>query len=194
MKLYYCPWACSLAAHIALHEAGAPFENESVDIKTKITATGKDFNSVTRKGYVPALALDNGELVTENIAVLDYLAGVYPQFGVDGPLGRTRLVEALAYISTEIHKSYKPFWHQGTDEQKAVASAYITARMRYLADTIKGDYLFGDQPTVADFYLFVTTLWAGRFGVDVPPAIAAIHERLKSRPTVQATLEAEGLI
>lgn len=193
MKLYYCPWACSLAAHIALHEAGVPFENESVDIRTKITATGADFNGVTPKGYVPALQLDNGEILTENIAVLDYLAGVYPQFGVDGPLGRTRLVEALAYISTEIHKSYKPYWHNGTDEQKAVASAYITARMRYLVDTIKGDYLFGDQPTVADFYLFVNTRWAERFGVEVPPAIAAIHARLNARPAVQATLEAEGL-
>lgn len=193
MKLYYCPWACSLAAHIMLHEVGAPFANESVDIRTKITASGADFNSVTRKGYVPALRLDDGEIVTENIAVLDYLAGVYPQFGLDGPLGRTRLVEALAYISTELHKSFKPFWHNGTDEQKAAASAYITARMRYLGDTIKGDYLFGDQPTVADFYLFVNTRWAERFGVEIPPAIAAIHQRLNARPAVQATLRAEGL-
>jgi glutathione S-transferase len=194
MKLYYCPWACSLAAHIALHEAGVPFENESVDIRTKITASGGDFNKVTPKGYVPALELDNGEILTENIAVLDYLAGIYPQFGVEGPLGRTRLVEALAYISTEIHKSYKPFWHNGTDEQKAVASAYITARMRYLGGTIKGDYLFGDQPTVADFYLFVNTRWAERFDVEIPPAIAAIHERLNARAAVQATLKAEGLV
>lgn len=193
MKLYYCPWACSLAAHIVLHEVGAPFANESVDIRTKITASGADFNSVTRKGYVPALRLDDGEIVTENIAVLDYLADVYPQFGLDGPLGRTRLVEALAYISTELHKSFKPFWHNGTDEQKAAASAYITARMRYLGDTIKGDYLFGDQPSVADFYLFVNTRWAERFGVDIPPAIAAIHQRLNARPAVQATLRAEGL-
>jgi glutathione S-transferase len=193
MKLYYCPWACSLAAHIALYEAGVPFENESVDIRTKITASGADFNKVTPKGYVPALELDNGEILTENIAVLDYLAGIYPQFGVEGPLGRTRLVEALAYISTEIHKSYKPYWHNGTDEQKSVASAYITARMRYLGGTIKGDYLFGDQPTVADFYLFVNTRWAERFGVEMPPAIAAIHERLNARPAVQATLKAEGL-
>jgi len=193
MKLYYCPWACSLAAHIVLHEVGAPFANESVDIRTKITASGADFNSVTRKGYVPALRLDDGEIVTENIAVLDYLAGVYPQFGLDGPLGRTRLVEALAYISTELHKSFKPFWHNGTDEQKVAASAYITARMRYLGDTIKGDYLFGDQPTVADFYLFVNTRWAERFGVEIPPAIAAIHQRLNARPAVQATLRAEGL-
>lgn len=193
MKLYYCPWACSLAAHIALFEAGVPFENESVDIRTKVTESGADFNSVTRKGYVPALQLDNGEVVTENIAVLDYLAGVYPQFGVAGPLGRTRLVEALAYISTELHKSFKPYWHNGTDEQKTVASAYIQARMQLLGDTIKGDYLFGDQPTVADFYLFVNTRWAERFGIEIPPAIAAIHERLNARPAVQATLKAEGL-
>jgi glutathione S-transferase len=193
MKLYYCPWACSLAAHIALFEAGVPFENESVDIRTKVTESGAYFNSVTRKGYVPALQLDNGEVVTENIAVLDYLAGVYPQFGVAGPLGRTRLVEALAYISTELHKSFKPYWHNGTDEQKTVASAYIQARMQLLGDTIKGDYLFGDQPTVADFYLFVNTRWAERFGIEIPPAIAAIHERLNARPAVQATLKAEGL-
>lgn len=193
MKLYYCPWACSLAAHIVLHEVGVPFENESVDIRTKVTSTGADFNKVTPKGYVPALQIDNGEIVTENIAVLDYLAGVYPQFGVDGPLGRTRLVEALAYISTELHKSFKPFWHNGTDEQKAAARAYITARMQYLGDTIKGDYLFGDQPSVADFYLFVNTRWAERFGVEIPPAIKAIHDRLNARPAVQATLKAEGL-
>lgn len=193
MKLYYCPWACSLAAHIALHEAGVPFEGESVDIRTKLTASGEDFNAVTRKGYVPALQLDDGTILTENIAVLDYLAGVYPEVGVDGPLGRTRLVEALAYISTEIHKSFKPYWHNGTDEQKAVASAYITARMRYLADTLQGAYLFGDRPSVADFYIFVTTRWAERFGIAVPSALAALHQRLDARPAVAATLVAEGL-
>lgn len=193
MKLYYCPWACSLAAHIALREAGVPFEIENVDIRTKITSTGADFNKVTPKGYVPALEIDTGELITENIAVLDYLAGVYPQFSVEGPLGRTRLVEALAYISTELHKSFKPYWHNGTDAQKAAASAYITARMRYLGDTISSDYLFGDRPTVADFYLFVNTRWAERFGVEIPPAIAAIHARLNARPAVHATLAAEGL-
>lgn len=193
MKLYYCPWACSLAAHIALHEAGVPFDGESVDIRTKRTASGADFNAVTSKGYVPALQLVDGTILTENIAVLDYLAGVYPQFGVEGPLGRTHLVEALAYISTEIHKSFKPYWHNGTDEQKAVASAYITARMRYLADTMAGAYLFGDRPSVADFYIFVTTRWAERFGVEVPPALAALHQRLDARPAVDATLAAEGL-
>ncbi|PTQ11876.1 glutathione S-transferase [Sphingomonas oleivorans] len=193
MKLYYCPWACSLAAHIMLHESGEPFDSESVDLKKKVTATGIDFNRITPKGYVPALLLDNGALVTENIAVLDYLASRFPQFGLEGPLARTRLIEALAYVSTEIHKSYKPFWHGGTDGQKNVASAYITGRMRYLAGLLKGDYLFGEHPTVADFYLFVTTLWAGRFGVEVPAPLAALHEQLKTRPAVYATLKVEGL-
>ncbi len=193
MKLYYCPWACSLAAHIALNEVGDPFDGESVNIRTKITETGADFNGVTPKGYVPALQLDDGEIVTENIAVLDYIAGRYPQLAVAGPIGRTRLLEALAYISTEIHKSYKPFWHNGPAEAKAVASAYITARMRYLADTMGGDYLFGDQPTVADFYILVMTIWADRFGVEVPPALASLTARLKARPAVDATLRAEGI-
>ena len=96
----------SLAAHIILHEAGEPFDSESVDLKTKITASGADFNAITPKSYVPALRLDDQELVTENIAVLDYLAQIYPGFGVPGALGRTRLLEALAYVSTEIHKSF----------------------------------------------------------------------------------------
>lgn len=193
MKLYYCPGACSLAGHITLHEAGRPFESESVDLKTKQTAAGTDFNTVTIKGYVPALRLDDGQLITENIAVLDYLASLYPQFGFEGPLARTRLLEQLAYISTEIHKSFKPFWHDGSDSQKATASAYITKRLQYLADTIEGDFLRGDKPGVSDFYLLVMLLWAGRFGVMIPAPLTAVYERLKARPAVQATLKAEGL-
>ena len=193
MKLYFCPGACSLAAHIALHEAGVPFESESVDLKTKRTASGTDFSQVTVKGYVPALRLDDGTLVTENIAILDYLAGRHPQFGLDGALGRTRLLEALAYISTEIHKSYKPFWRQGSDAEKTAASAYITKRMEYLADRVAGEYLFGDQPSAADFYLFVTMIWAKKFGVEIPPALDAVYRNLRARPAVQATLTAEGL-
>lgn len=194
MKLYYGPWACSLAAHMVLHEVGEPFDSESVNLKTKVTATGGNFSDVTPKAYVPALELEDGEIVTENIAVLDYLASRYPDYGLEGPMGRTRLLELLAYLSTEIHKSFKPFWHHGTDEQKAVAGAYITARMRYLADTMRGDFLCGEQPRVADYYALVMMLWAGRFGVEIPPALAALGERLKARPAVQATLKAEGIV
>ena len=193
MKLYYSPGACSLAAHIALHETGASFDSERVDLTTKTTISGADFEAVTIKGYVPALVLDDGELVTENIAILDYLAGIYPQFALDGPLRRTRLLEALAYISTEIHKSYKPFWHDDSDSQKAIASAYITKRLQYLADRVAGAYLLGDRPSVADFYLFVTLLWATRFGVTIPSALVPAYDNLRARAAVQATLAAEGL-
>lgn len=105
MKLYYSPGACSLADHIALREAGLPFELEKVDLRTKRTESGADYTAVSPKGYVPALTLDGGETLTENIAVLDWIAqagGNAPS----GPLGRTRLLEALAYISTEVHKSF----------------------------------------------------------------------------------------
>ncbi|MER9263529.1 hypothetical protein NKI63_02990 [Mesorhizobium sp. M0410] len=118
MKLYYSPLACSLADHIALEEAGASFERETLNLKTKRTASGDDFTTVTRKGYVPALVLDSGETLTENIAVLDWLASRYPALGVEGPLGRTRVLEALTYVSTEIHRSFKPMWHQSSDAER----------------------------------------------------------------------------
>ncbi len=193
MKLYYAPGACSLAAHIVLHEVRAAFDSERVDLKTKTTTSGSEFDAVSSKGYVPALVVDDGALVTENIAILDYLASIYLQFALEGALGRTRLLEALAYISTEIHKSYKPFWHDGSDSQKAIASAYITRRLQYLADRVTGAYLFGDSPSVADFYLFVTLLWATRFGVAIPSALVPVYAALRARPAVQATLAAEGL-
>lgn len=194
MKLYYCPGACSLAAHIALFEAGVDFDGESVDLKKKLTAGGTDFNSVTSKGYVPAIILDDGSVLTENIAVLDYLAGEFPELGVAGPIGRTRLLEALAFISTEIHKSFKPFWKGDADGEKGVAAAYIAKRMGYFADDLDSDYLFGETPTVADFYLFVTLAWAERFGIEVPAKLQALYERLKARTAVQKTFAAEGLL
>jgi glutathione S-transferase len=194
MKLYYCPGACSLAAHIALFESGADFDSESVDLKTKRTASGADFNEVTTKGYVPAIVLDDGDVLTENIAVLDFLASQFPQFALEGKLARTRLLEALAFISTEIHKSFKPFWRSSTETEKAAAAEYIGKRMRYFADGLQTDYLFGDKPSVADFYLFVTLAWAERFGVEVPSELQAVFANLKARPAVQKTLAAEKLI
>jgi glutathione S-transferase len=194
MKLYYSPLACSLANHIALLEVEAPFERESVDLKTKRTASGSDFNDVTRKGYVPALVLDNGEVLTENIAILDWLAAKYPALGVPGNLGRTRVLEALAFISTEVHRSFKPMWHSGNETQKAQASATISRLLDNLADNLEGDYLFGAEPSVADFYLFVMLLWAKRFAIDIPAPLIALRHRMASRPAVQAAMRHEGLI
>lgn len=193
MKLYYSPLACSLADHIALLEAGVPFEREAVDLKTKRTVSGADFAEITRKGYVPVLVLDTGEILTENIAVLDWIASQYPALRVDGPLGRTRTLEALTYISTEIHRAFKPMWHQGKEEEKARASRSITALLELFAADLKTDYLFGDAPGVADFYLFVMLLWARRFRVPIPKPLEALRVRIATRPAVRAAMEHEGL-
>ena len=194
MKLYYHPGACSLSSQIALREAGRPFESEDVDLQSKRTAAGANFSAINPKGYVPALQLDTGELITENLAVLDYIAAENPALGLDGWLGRTRLLETLAYISTELHKSFKPLCTGGMWPDKADATYYIIQRMKFLADRMRGDYLFGDRPTVADFYLFVMLLWAEKFGIEVPDELVALRDRLKARPAVQAALKAEALI
>lgn len=194
MKLYYSPLACSLADHIALLEAGASFERESVDLKTKQTSSGMDFKTVTPKGYVPALVLDNGDILTENVAILDWLASEYPELGVQSKFGRTRVLEALSFISSELHHGFKPMWHGGNDLQKASARDKISNLLVYLSETIAGEYLFGERPTVADFYLFVMLLWAERFDVPVPASLARLRSQMASRPAVQAAMQQEGLI
>jgi glutathione S-transferase len=193
MKLYYSPLACSLADHIALAEAGVTFEIERVDLKTKKTASGLDFNTINPKGYVPALVLDDGEIITENIAILDWLATQFPYLGASGPLGRTRLLEALAFISSEVHRNFKPMWHGGSDAERAQAGAVISELLGYLADRLVGTYLFGSSPSVADFYLFVMLLWAERFDVGIPAALMLLRHHMASRPAVQAAMLQEGL-
>jgi glutathione S-transferase len=193
MKLYYTPGACSLASHIALREAKLPFTTERVDLKTKTTELGVDFQSVTRKGYVPALMLDSGEIVTENLAVLDYIASLAPALEIDGENRRTRLLEMLAYISTELHKSFKPFFTGGSEADNSKAGAYITRRMQYLADGVSDDFLFGKRPSVADFYLYVIMRWADKFGIAVPAPLMALRDLLEARPAVQAAIRAEGM-
>ncbi|MBN9084359.1 MAG: glutathione S-transferase [Rhizobiales bacterium 62-17] len=194
MKLYYSPGACSLADHIALQEAGLPFESERVDLRAKKTASGADYNTISPKGYVPALVLGDGELLTENAAILDYVASKAPALGLEGSLGRTRLLEALAFIGSEVHKNFKPFFGGGSDEEKAKAAENITRRTKYLADNFKGNYLFGDKLSVADCYLFVMTLWAQKVGVQLPATLDAFRDRMKERPAVQTVMKAEGLI
>jgi glutathione S-transferase len=125
---------------------------------------------------------------------LDYIAAESPTLGLEGPLGRSRLLEALAYISTELHKSFKPFFVNSMWPEKAEASFHITKRMQYLADRMKGDYLLGDHPTVADFYLLVTLRWAAKFDVEVPVKLAELRARLELRPAVQDALRTEALI
>jgi glutathione S-transferase len=193
MKLYYAPLACSLADHIALIEARATFERERVDLKTKLTESGRPIAEISGKAYVPALVLDDGEVVTENVAVLDWIAGTYPALGVPGPLGRTRMLEALTFISTELHRAFKPFWHVSSDAEKARAAQVVDGHLQYVAGRLHSDYLFGTGPSVADFYLFVMLLWARRFDVDVPPVLAALRDRLAARPAAQMAMRYEGI-
>ena len=194
MKLFYAPGACSLADHIALHQAGLAFEHEQVDLKTKRTASGADFASINPKGYVPALTLDTGETLSENVAILDWIAHQDSALKPSGPMGHTHLLEALAFISAEIHKSFKPFFAGGGDAEKATAGETISKRMAYLAETMKGDYLFGADVSVADCYLFVMLLWAQKFGVEVPSRLNGYRERVKGLPSVQKAMQHEGLI
>jgi glutathione S-transferase len=191
MKLYYAPGACSLADHIALLEAGLSFEAVAVDIRTKRTQSGADFRDVNPKGYVPALVLDGGEIITENIAVLDWIAEQYPALRPEGALSRTRLLEMLTFISTEIHRAFKPMWHGGGESEKQKARETVANLLQFTAGQMHGDYLFGDRLSVADCYLFVMLRWADRFGIAAPEALRRLQRRMQERPSVQAALADE---
>lgn len=193
MKLYYSPGACSLADHIALHEAQLDFEHERVDLKAKTTASGTDFTAINPKGYVPTLVLDSGETITENVAMLEWIASQDSALGLDGSMGRTRLLEVLAYISSEVHKSFKPMFTGSSDDEKAKAREMVAKRLQLLADGLQGDYLFGDRPSVADCYLFVMLLWSDKFGIAIPEPLPALRNRMMTRPAVQTAMKHEGL-
>ncbi|WP_375392371.1 glutathione S-transferase N-terminal domain-containing protein [uncultured Sphingomonas sp.] len=193
MKLYYSPGACSLADHIALHEAGLAFEHERVDLKTKRTEHGADFTAVNPKGYVPALTLDDGETLTENAAVLDWIADQSASLRPAGPLARTRQLEALAFISSELHKAFAPLFRGTTDAEKDAAREAVAGKLRLAQQLFRGEYLLGDRIGVADFYLFVMLLWAERHGIATPAPLAAYRDRLKARDSVRKAMTHEGL-
>ena len=194
MKLYLAPGACSLADHIALHEAEIDFEQVTVDLKAKRTGDGRDYAAINPKGYVPALEFDDGQVLTENIAILSWVADQAPELAPSGEMGRYRLLEALAYISTEIHKGFKPFFRPGaTDAEKADASQAIGKRLAFLADGLSRDYLFGGQVSVADIYLFVMLTWAKKNAIPLPTPLPAFFARMMARPAVQLALKHEGL-
>jgi len=194
MKLYFAPGACSLADHIAMHEAGLGFDWVKVDLKAKRTDDGRDYNQINPKGYVPALEFDDGEVLSENIAILSFVADKAPRLTPEGRFGHFRLLETLAFISTEIHKGFKPFFASGsTEDEKKAARDILGRRFSYLAERMTGDYLFGARFTVADPYLFVMCLWAQKNGVPLPDPLPAFVARMKNRPAVRLALEHEGL-
>jgi glutathione S-transferase len=194
MKLYFAPGACSLADHIAMHEAGLTFDRVKVDLKAKRTDDGRDYLQINPKGYVPALEFDDGEVLTENVAILSLVADKAPQLTPEGRFGHVRLLEMLAFISTEIHKGFKPFFKpNATEDEKKAAADILGKRFGYLAQRMKGDYLFGSQFTVADAYLFVMCLWAQKNGLTLPDPLPAFVARMKARPAVKLALEHEGV-
>ena len=201
MKLYYSPAACSLAPHIVAREAGIELELVKVDTKTKTVAIDGDYWAINPKGYVPAIEVDNGEILTEGPAIVQYLADLRPEAGLapaNGSWERTRLQEMLGYINSEIHKSFIPLLRATTpDEVRAERKEYLRLRYALLDRQLAGrKYLFGDQFTVADAYLFVVTRWARSTQVDLGDYanLQAFQQRVAARPAVRAAMKAEGLI
>ena len=201
MKLFYASGACSLSPHIVAREAGIDLALQKVDLKTKTIVTEGDFLAINPKGSVPALGLDNGEILTEGPTIVEYLADLKPQSGLAPPAGsmaRYRLQEMLGYINSEIHKSYSPLFRPDTPaETRAERQAYLLRRYALLDKQLEGrQYLFGDTFTAADAYLFTVTNWAEHVKLDLSQFanLQAFQRRVAARPAVQAAMRAEGLI
>ena len=200
MKLYYSPGACSLAPHIVLREAGLKPEIEKVDLAAKKTERGADYWAINPKGYVPALQLDNGEVLTEVSAILQYVADQKPETNLlpdVGSMARYRVLEWVGFISTEIHKGFGPLWKPNTpDAYKAIVVETLAKRLQFVESQLGQQYLTGAQFTVADAYLFVVVSWANHVKVDLAPyaKLRGFLERVAARPAVQAAMKAEGLI
>jgi len=201
MKLYYTPAACSLAPHIVAREAGLKLEIEKVDLAGKKTETGADFSKINPKGYVPALGLDNGEVLTEVATLVQYLADQAPQSGLapaNGTMERYRLQEWLTFISTEIHKGFGPLWKPDTPaETKEAAKANLAKRFAYLDQHLANrSFLTAERFSAADAYLFTVVNWTNFHNIDLAPYsnLKAYVQRVAARPAVQQAMQAEGLL
>jgi len=201
MKLYYAPGACSLAPHIVAREAGLRLDLEKVDLRSGQTEGGAVFAEINPKGYVPALSLDNGDVLTEVSALVQYLADQAQETKLApaaGTVERYRLLEWLGFISTEIHKGFGPLWKPETPEAaKVMAKSNLAKRFAYLDQHLaRSPYLMGEGFTVADAYLFTVANWTSVHSIDVRPYpnLTAFMERVRARPRVRDALAAEGLL
>jgi len=201
VKLYYSPAACSLSPHIVANEAGIPLELVKVDTRTKTLEPEGDFWAVNPKGYVPALELDDGQVLTEGPAIVQFLADLKPDSGLapaNGTFERVRLQEALNYLTSEIHKSYSPLFNpQVLAEVREERLAYLKRRYALIEKQLEGkQFLFGDRFTVADAYLFVLTNWARGVKLDLSefPNLLSFQKRVAARPAVRQAMVREGLI
>jgi glutathione S-transferase len=201
MKLYYSPGACSLSPHIALLEAGLPYDLVKVDLKAKKLENGDDYLAVNPKGQVPALGLDSGELVTEGPVIVQYIAdaaaakSLAPANGSDA---RRKLQEWLTFINGELHKNFSPLFQPVFDDEvKGFFKTRLTGKFKYIDGALaSSDYLQGKDFSVADGYLFVMLKWADRVGLDLSSFknLMAYKDRVAARPKVMEALEKEGLM
>lgn len=193
MKLYYSPGACSLSPHIVAREAGIPLELEKVDLASKKTEAGGDFRAINPKGYVPALRLDDGSVLTEGPAIVQYLVDQKPASGLAPQ--RYRLAEWLAFLNSEVHKVWGGLWNPKAE--RAPILEKLEPRLAFLEGELKQrPYLMGERFSAADAYLFTLLNWAQWTRVDLSrfPALTQYAERVRQRPRVQEALEAEGLV
>ncbi len=207
MKLYFSPGACSFSPHVVMNELGLKFDLVKVDMKAKKLASGGDYTAINPKGYVPALELDNGELLTEGPAIVQYLADMKPELGLApkaGTVERYRLMEMLNFITTEIHKGFSPLFNadgmvpskEGNTQLRDFTKTKLGLRVGYLADILaKQPYLLGEKMTVADVYLMTCLRWSAYTGFDLSawPSITGFMARMQDRPSVQMAIKAEGL-
>ncbi|OVZ92866.1 glutathione transferase GstA [Yersinia alsatica] len=198
MKLFYKPGACSLSPHIVLREAGLDFSIESVDLATKKTETGEDYLSINPKGQVPALLLDDGSLLTEGVAIVQYLADKVPDrhlIAPSGTLSRYHAIEWLNFVATELHKGFSPLFNPKTPEEyKAIARERLDKQFSYVDSVLaQHDYLLGKKFSVADAYLFTVTRWANALKLEIKQRshLDKFMARVAERPAVKAALAAE---
>lgn len=201
MKLYYSPGACSLSPHIVASELGLDVQLEKVDTKSHTLASGGDYFKVNPKGYVPALEIKAGQILTEGPAIVQYLGDQKPELGLvpaAGTVERYRLQEMLGYINSELHKTYSPLFNPNTNpETVEERKGYLKKRYQYLDEILgRHEYLLGEKFTAADAYLFTVTNWAGYVKLDLSgfPNIQAFQKRVAARPAVQKAMKEEGLI
>jgi len=200
MKLYYSKGACSLSVRITLHEAGVNFIAESVNLKTKKTATGKNFLDINPKGAVPVIELDNGEILTENTAIHIYLADHYGLNQLLPPLSdfaRYRVLEWLSYIASDVHKACSPLFNPATPAElcDTLFRPNLRKKLDYIEHYLQNQvYLGGDTPSLADHYFFVILGWLSALKLDISdfPALKRYHNQMKTRPAVQHALREEN--
>ena len=200
MKLYYSPGACSHAPHILLHEAGLDFTIEKVDLGEKKTESGADFKKISPFGYVPALQLDNGTVLTEGPAIDQYIADLVPAKKLAPAAGtpeRYTLQSWLNFISTELHKQFTPLFNKAVPEEyKTMVKEKMYTRFDVINDHLsRNKYLLGETFTAPDAYLYTVLNWGRFFAIDFAkwPAIKSFLERIAARPSAQAAAKAEGL-